>query len=99
MIDLIVRLNDVTGMKLRGLPFTAKREDVMFFFSDYAIFPESIKLGRNSENNKTGEAACLFKTEDDCKKAFIDKQGQNIGHRWIQLLQITYEEYLNFENK
>lgn len=47
-------------MRMRGLPFTAKREDVMFFFSDYRFFPESIKLGKDADSTKTGEAALLF---------------------------------------
>lgn len=78
-------LTDYTGLRLRGLPFSSKKEDVTFFFSDYSIIPESVKIGRTPDNLKTGEAACLFKDEIECKKAFNERQGKNIGHRWIEL--------------
>ncbi len=47
----------------------------------------------------TGEAAVLFETEDECKKAYKEKQGQNIGHRWIELFQLTYREFSDFETE
>lgn len=58
---------------MRGLPFHAKKEDIMFFFSDYQFYPESIKIGRNVDNTKTGEGALLFKTVEESKKAFNEK--------------------------
>ena len=69
----IVALTDYAGLRMRGLPFSAKKEDVMFFFSDYRFFPESIKMGRDADNTKTGEAAVLLKDEPECKKAFTEK--------------------------
>lgn len=71
----------------------------MFFFSDYQLFPESIKIGKDADNTKTGEAAVLFKDENECKKAYTEKQGQHIGHRWVELYQITYQDYLDFEKR
>jgi len=84
-LTLPVNASDYVSLKMRGLPFEIKREDVHFFFGDYKIFTESIKIGRNHENKKTGEAALLFHSEEECKRAFREKQGQNIGHRWIEL--------------
>ena len=84
---------------MRGLPFHVKNEDIMFFFADYKFIPDSIKIGKNQENVKTGEGAILFQDEGESKKAFNEKQGQHIGHRWIELYQITYDDYLNFENR
>ena len=72
-------------MKLRGLPFRASDDDVYVFFQDYKVKQDSLKFGMNAEGRKTGEGAVLFETEDDCKSAFTEKQGQNIGHRWIEL--------------
>jgi hypothetical protein len=56
-------MNDYAGMRLRGLPFQAKTEDIITFFKDYDFFIESIKIGRNQDNTKTGEGAVLFKDE------------------------------------
>ena len=53
-------MSDYAGIKMRGLPFHVKNEDIMFFFADYKFFPDSIKIGRNSDNTRTGEGAILF---------------------------------------
>ena len=62
-------------MRLRGLPFSSKTEDIITFFKDYDFQHESIKIGRNQDNTKTGEGAILFKDEPECKRAFQQKQG------------------------
>lgn len=90
---------DYAALRLRGLPFSLKPEDISTFFKDFDIYLESVKIGRNQDNTRTGEGAVLFKSEQECKRAFLGKQGQNIGHRWIELYQITFQDYLNFENK
>lgn len=66
---------DYVAMKLRGLPFTVKTEDIVTFFNDYQFKHDSIKIGRNGDNTKTGEGAILFKDEPECKRAFEQKQG------------------------
>jgi hypothetical protein len=39
--------NDYVGLRLRGLPFSSTVEDIKFFFYDYKVIEESIKLGEN----------------------------------------------------
>jgi RNA recognition motif-containing protein len=90
-------MNDYAALRMRGLPFSCRNEDIITFFKDFDAYHESIKIGRNSDNSKTGEATILFKNEQDCKRAFQQKQGQNIAHRWIELYQITFADYLNFD--
>jgi len=88
-----VQPTDYAALRMRGLPFSVKNEDIMFFFNDYKYFPDSIKIGKTSEGGKTGEGALLFNDEEECKKAFLEKQGHNIGHRWVELYQLTVEDY------
>ena len=38
---------DYVAMRLRGLPFSSKTEDIIIFFKDYDFQHESIKIGRN----------------------------------------------------
>ena len=45
-----------------------------------------MKIGKNELGRRTGEACILFKSESDAKKAYEDKQGANIGERWVELL-------------
>ncbi len=44
-----------------------------------------IKIGMTADKLKTGEAAVLFEDDKECTKAFLNRQGQNIAHRWIEL--------------
>lgn len=55
---------------MRGVPFSVRKEDIETFFKDYEMVDESIKIGRNAEGLKTGEAAVLFDNEKECKRAF-----------------------------
>ena len=93
---MIVELNDYSAIRMRGLPFAAKQDDIITFFKDYDIYSDSVKIGRNSDNTKTGEAAVAFKDEVECKRAFQSQQGKSIAHRWIELYQITYQDYIDF---
>ena len=56
-------LNEYSALKMRGLPYSVKNEDIITFFKDYDLFLDSIKIGKNSDNTKTGEGAVLFKNE------------------------------------
>ena len=60
------------------------------------MVPGSIKLGRNDDGRMTGQAACLFETKEDAKSALNEMQGQNIGHRWIELYTISHKDWENF---
>ena len=80
-----VEQGEYVALKLRGLPFSAKKEDIATFFRDFELVADGIKLGRNSDNSLTGEGAVLFKDEAECKQALKQLQGQNMGHRWIEL--------------
>ena len=61
------------------------------------MVPDSVKIGKNCDGKQTGIATCKFETEESCKLALNKKQGQYMGNRWIELLQITEEEYDLFE--
>ena len=48
------------GLKMRGLPFSAGKDDIRQFFRDYKYREESIKLQVNGRGRLTGEAALMF---------------------------------------
>jgi RNA recognition motif-containing protein len=55
------------AIKMRGLPFNVKDQDIKAFFKDYNLVNGSVKIGETSEKVKTGEAAVLFNDEKECK--------------------------------
>jgi len=57
------------AMKLKGLPFTVNKEDIVQFFDGFNLKEDSVKIGKMADGKLTGEAAVLFETADDCNNA------------------------------
>ena len=86
------------ALRLRGLPFSAQDQDIIAFFSNHKLLTDSIKIGQNEDGRATGQAVVLFESANDAETAMNELQGQNVGHRWIELIQIPYNDYSNFTN-
>lgn len=43
----------------------------------------------------SGVALVLFNSPAEAEEAMNEMQGQNIGHRWIEIFPLTYEQYKN----
>ncbi len=84
-------------LRLRGLPFDVTEKDIAQFLAPYKILEGSIKIGLNATGQRTGEAVVQFKSPEEAKKAYLEKQGDNIGHRWIELYLIKTSQYIIFE--
>jgi len=39
----------------------------------------------------------LFETEADCAKAYKERQGRNVGHRYVELFVMSLRDYTDFE--
>jgi RNA recognition motif. (a.k.a. RRM, RBD, or RNP domain) len=85
------------ALKLRGLPYSVTEQDVKSFFQGYNIVEGSIKIGLNGDGSKTGEGAVLFENEADAQRALKERQGYNIGKRYIELYNMYYKDFREFE--
>lgn len=65
--------NTCTAMKLKGLPFSVTREDVLKFFEGYGMLENSVKVGKMADGRLTGEAAVLFDAPTSCQTAHTEK--------------------------
>lgn len=83
-------------MKIRGLPYSARYEEVADFFKGFNIVPKSVVLGLNQEGRKNGFGAILFETEDEASRAAKEMNQQYIGNRYVDLSVITYADYKGF---
>ena len=59
---------------------------------------ESIRIGELADGRKTGQAAVLFESVVEATNAMNEKQGQNVGSRWVELYQIPYSQYQSFQD-
>ena len=86
-----------TAMKMKGLPFSVTREDIISFFQGCNLLEDSIKIGFMPDGRLTGEACVIFGTPDDCFNAHKSMDQKHIGSRWVKLIKIVMDEYNNFE--
>ena len=53
-------------MKLKGLPYSVTKEDIVKFFHGLGMLEDSVKIGVMADGKLTGEACVLFETPEDC---------------------------------
>ena len=87
---------DKVCIVMRGIPFNSNEEEISKFFDTYKYIPDTIKFGIDENKRRTGFASLLFKNEEETAKAFKEKQGWSIRHRWIELFLHDFLYYSNF---
>lgn len=79
-------------LKLRGLPFSVKKSDIIKFFgADYGLTDEKVRIGYRSDGKTTGEAYVEFTSSEEAKNAMC-KDNMMIGSRYIELFPSTQDE-------
>ncbi|CAA7404155.1 unnamed protein product [Spirodela intermedia] len=78
-------------LRMRGLPFSAGKEDVLDFFKDFSLSEESIFIVLNPDGRPTGEAFVDFGSAEDSKLAMV-KDRMMLGSRYIELFPSATKE-------
>ena len=87
-----IQVGEHTGfLRMRGLPFSATKEDIFRFFEGYNPVQESIVLTYRNDGRATGEAYVGFATPDDAKRA-MDLHRRSMGSRYIELFISNKDE-------
>lgn len=94
----LISVNDeeMVAVKIRGLPYQVRYEEVSNLFKDYSYIEKSVVLGTNPDGRKNGFGAILFEDEKEAKAAMNDLQGEHIGERYVELTLISYGDYSRF---
>ena len=92
----VVSPDDQVAVKIRGLPYQVRYEEISDFFGDYQYIEKSVILGLNNEGRKNGFGAILFESEDEAQAAAKGMDGQHVGSRYVDLSVITYGDYKKF---
>ena len=88
-----IQVGEHTGfLRMRGLPFSASKDDIAKFFENYSPVLDSIVLTYRSDGRATGEAYVGFESPDDSKRA-MDLHRKTIGTRYIELFLSNKEEH------
>ena len=88
-----IQVGDHTGyLRMRGLPFSASKEDIFKFCAPYNPILDSVVLTYRSDGRATGEAYIGFETPEDSKRA-MDLHRKSMGNRYIELFLSNKEEH------
>lgn len=88
-----IQVGEHTGfLRMRGLPFSAGKEDIYEFFKDFNPRPESIVLTYRADGRATGEAYIAFETAEDSRRA-MDLHRKSMGTRYIELFLSNRDEH------
>ncbi|KAB1200172.1 Heterogeneous nuclear ribonucleoprotein F [Morella rubra] len=78
-------------LRLRGLPFSAGKDDIIEFFKDFVLSEDAVHFTMNSEGRPSGEAFVEFASAEDSKAAMV-KDRMTLGSRYIELFPSSQAE-------
>ncbi|KAL8246839.1 hypothetical protein R6Q59_008055 [Mikania micrantha] len=85
-------------LKLRGLPFTVQKADIVEFFKDFNVADEKVHIACRPDGKVTGEAYVTFESIEAAKQA-MSKDRFLIGSRYVELFPSTPDEARRAESR
>ncbi|XP_057804789.1 uncharacterized protein LOC131023794 isoform X2 [Salvia miltiorrhiza] len=78
-------------LKLRGLPYSVKKSDILKFFGDFEVVEDKIQIACKPDGKVTGEAFVEFVSVEEARKAMC-KDKMLIGSRYVELFPSARDE-------
>lgn len=66
---ILVKDDELVAVKLRGLPYQCRYEEVSELFKDFSYIERSVVLGLGNDGRKNGFGAILFGDEKEARDA------------------------------
>ncbi|KAF8377451.1 hypothetical protein HHK36_030828 [Tetracentron sinense] len=85
-------------LKLRGLPFSVTKSEIVDFFGEFMLTEDSIHIACRPDGKATGEAYVEFASDVEAKKAMC-KDKMMIGSRYVELFPSTPDEARRAESR
>lgn len=80
----VTNSNKLKLVRLRGLPFTASKPDVIRFFNDFRVTNEDIVL-ETSGGKMTGRGLVQLESDTEAQRAAKCLNKQYMGNRYIEV--------------
>lgn len=87
---------DKVAVKIRGLPYQVRYEEIADFFRDHRYIEKSSILGVGADGRKNGFGSILFEDQETAQLAAKELDGNYIGERYVEISVISYGDYLRF---
>lgn len=94
--NLTVKEEDKVAVKIRGLPYQVRYEEIADFFRDHRYIEKSAILGVGADGRKNGFGSILFEDQETASLAAKELDGNYIGERYVEISVISYGDYLRF---
>lgn len=85
-------------LKLRGLPFSVKRSQILDFFGEFKVVEDRVHIACRPDGKATGEAYVEFVSAEQAKRA-MSKDKMMIGSRYVELFPSTPDEARRAESR
>ncbi|KAJ7953222.1 Heterogeneous nuclear ribonucleoprotein f-like [Quillaja saponaria] len=85
-------------LKMRGLPFSVKKSEILEFFGDFKLVEERLHIACRPDGKATGEAFVEFVSADEAKRAMC-RDKMTIGSRYVELFPSTQDEARRAESR
>ena len=72
-------------LRLQGLPFSASKKEIEGFFAGYSLTGK-VHIEKDAFGYPTGIGLVEFTSQEEAQRARADKHMQNMGNRYIELL-------------
>lgn len=92
------RMEYTEFLKMRGLPFSVTKSEIIDFFNEFDLVEENIHIACRPDGKATGEAFVEFASADDAKKS-MGKDKMMIGSRYVELFPSTADEARRAESR
>mmetsp|Transcript_30700 Transcript_30700/g.72610 ORF Transcript_30700/g.72610 Transcript_30700/m.72610 type:complete len:967 (-) Transcript_30700:162-3062(-) len=79
-------------LKLRGLPFGCKVQDVTEFLSEYFVDVSQVVLCVGADGKSTGEAFVACSTKELAQIILREKHMQKLGKRYVEVFESNFDE-------
>jgi RNA recognition motif-containing protein len=85
-LDVNFESHEQAALKITGLPFEVKYEEIINFFCEYKVVPNSVHIESKEGGRRSGVGYIVFSSAEECNTAMNQLQGQFIGSRYVVLL-------------
>ncbi|KAL5554284.1 hypothetical protein UlMin_041685 [Ulmus minor] len=85
-------------LKMRGLPFSVKKSQILEFFRDFKVVEDRIHIACRPDGKATGEAFVEFDSAEEAKNA-MSKDKMTIGSRYVELFPSTPDDARRAESR
>jgi len=84
-------------LRLVGLPYKAKSNDIVKFLKGYGYIESTLKFGRCQDGRVDGTAVVKLASQTDVDQALITLQRKQLMDRWIELAELDDNSYDTYE--